>query len=72
MWVRINEHLKKAYDYMVKNNLCFYDEQRKRCCRSYIRLIGSEDSEILAFGDNDVMRTLIQNSDIIKIFSGKK
>lgn len=57
---------------MVKNNLCFYDDNEKDVAGVTFRLIGSEDSEILAFGDNDVMRTLIHEFDIIKIFSGKK
>ena len=68
----INEHLKKAYDYMVKNNLCFYDDNEKDVAGVTFRLIGSEDSEILAFGDNDVMRTLIHEFGHYQNFFGKE
>ena len=57
---------------MVKNNLCFYDDNGKDMAGATFQLIGSEDSEIVAFGDNDVMRTLIHEFDIIKIFFGKE
>lgn len=68
----INERLKKAYDYMVKNNLCFYDDNEKDVAGVTFRLIGSEDSEILAFGDNDVMRTLIHEFGHYQNFFGKE
>ena len=68
----INEHLKKAYDYMVKNNLCFYDDNGKDMAGVTFRLIGSEDSEIVAFGDNDVMRTLIHEFGHYQNFFGKE
>ena len=42
----INERLKKAYDYMVKNNLCFYDDNGH-----YQNFFGKEvDSEDYYFG----------------------
>ena len=51
----INEHLKKTYDYMVKNNLCFYDEVTEKL--GLVSAFDDNAAEYLKSITNDIFKT---------------
>ena len=60
------------YELFRNNNLHCLLLFRKNEEGVTFRLIGSEDSETVAFGDNDVMRTLIHEFGHYQNFFGKE
>lgn len=69
---KIDSRLKTAYDYLVKNNLCFYDDDGEGYAGTTYPLTTHEDAEVLAAGDEDVIGTLIHEFGHFQSILGAK